>query len=301
MDIQKTTNSITIPVDINSKTAGFWLRLGAFMIDMWSIWGISIFFYYIFIPEPDYGRDIFPIPIMLPVGLVYHTLTIGKWGRGLGKFLGGILVVTRDRGKVSYTRSFARALAWYISALIVGIGYLMVIFSKNKRALHDYIVGTMVIYKKQISSVHKTAIILFGIASLLIAYNLFETDIRGYKHHFEKSRIAEALSYIAAIKSAQERYYAKHKVYAEQLTKLDINFAGMTDTEVTLKFFIISISTLGCSEKPCYIITATRHTNNAKVKTKYGQYAFNVIVPDRPYFQISNCPGGSNNCDELLD
>ena len=96
-----------------------------------------------------YLNHTFQIDKTLLVGLIYHTLTVGIWGRGLGKFLAGILVVTKDGGKVSYSTAFVRVLACYLSTLTLFVGYLMVIFSQNKLALHDHISGTKVVYKKQ--------------------------------------------------------------------------------------------------------------------------------------------------------
>ena len=48
-------------------------------------------------------------------------------------------MVTKDGGKVSYSTAFVRVLACYLSTLTLFVGYLMVIFHKNKLALHDHI------------------------------------------------------------------------------------------------------------------------------------------------------------------
>ena len=41
----------------------------------------------------------------------------------------------------------------------------------------------------------------------------------------ERSKAAEAFSYLAAVRSAQERYAAREGTYASQVTDLDIKFA----------------------------------------------------------------------------
>ena len=59
----------------------------------------------------------------------------------------GIKIVTADGGKVTYLRACARHFAEFLSAIILGIGYLMVAFDREKRALHDHICNTRVIRK----------------------------------------------------------------------------------------------------------------------------------------------------------
>lgn len=306
MDTQKINNLTAIPADINLP-AGFWIRLGAFTIDMLCIWLLSIFIYSIFFaPRIDeVYREMFPLHVMLFVGLIYHTLTIGKWGKGLGKLLAGIMVTAKDGGKIGYIRSFARVLACWLSALPLFFGYLTVVYSKDKISLHDYLAGTRVVYKKPIGLFYKTAIILSGIFLLLIGSWSFYGDMFGYRGHSEKERAEGALSCISIIKSAQEKYYTKHNAYADEFTKLDTNDwfsdSAVTATEIRVGDFIVTMSTSGCGEKPCYTLTATRYIKNAQVAKRYGVYSVYVIVPNRPGVQILNCPGGSSNCDKLID
>ena len=64
----------------------------------------------------------------------------------LGKMVFG-LQVRHNNERLSYGRSLARALAKKLSGYICGIGYLMVIWDKEGRGLHDHICDTRV-YKK---------------------------------------------------------------------------------------------------------------------------------------------------------
>jgi uncharacterized RDD family membrane protein YckC len=56
-------------------------------------------------------------------------------------------VVTADGGKVSYGRALGRYFSTWLSSLICAIGYIMAAFDGQKRALHDHICNTRVIYK----------------------------------------------------------------------------------------------------------------------------------------------------------
>jgi uncharacterized RDD family membrane protein YckC len=59
----------------------------------------------------------------------------------------GLRVVRPDGEKISYARACGRTFAEVVSSLILMIGYLMVIFDDEKRALHDRICDTRVVKK----------------------------------------------------------------------------------------------------------------------------------------------------------
>jgi uncharacterized RDD family membrane protein YckC len=55
--------------------------------------------------------------------------------------------VRPDGEKISYARACGRGFAELVSSIILGIGYLMVVFDEEKRALHDRICDTRVVRK----------------------------------------------------------------------------------------------------------------------------------------------------------
>ncbi|MBI4657038.1 MAG: prepilin-type N-terminal cleavage/methylation domain-containing protein [Elusimicrobia bacterium] len=135
---------------------------------------------------------------------------------------------------------------------------------------------------------------------VLIIGILASIAIPQYFKVVEKSRTAEAMSVISNIKSAQERFLARGGTYATQFTQLDIAYAGMTATNLPTKFYTATMNAGNCGSGPCYVMTVTRQTNNGSVAARYGTYAVNINVPDRPDVKVSACPGGGTNCDELL-
>lgn len=244
---------------------------------------------------------------------------MGRWGQTLGKFLAGILVVTKNGKKAGYLRTLGRTLSWYLALslplfwyignipfdttpdpniLIFVPGFLLLgAVLQNKIFFYDYFCGTRVVYKKPIGRLRKTAVILPGIAVLMaICYMCISPP----SDQPERSRATDVLGVISIIKSDQERYFKRHNVYADKFTMLDIAFPETTATDIHTKDFIVSISHFGCDKSPCYILTATRHTKYATVAARYGLYSLKVIIPDRPQVQISSCPGGHGNCDELI-
>jgi uncharacterized RDD family membrane protein YckC len=88
------------------------------------------------------------IGIELAIGITYEVVLIGKYGATLGKMACKIKVVTADGGRVSYGRAFGRYFSKMLSGFACLLGYIIAIFDNpQKRALHDRICNTRVVYK----------------------------------------------------------------------------------------------------------------------------------------------------------
>lgn len=313
MDIYKPDNPVTLPAATQAEPAGFWIRLSAFIIDFLCVWFPS------FLLTIKLGNGMDSVFVVFFIPFSYHTLAIGRWGQTFGKFLAGILVVRKSGEQIGYLRALGRTSVWYLVTISLFFGLTVFLTSGNsspftvlmlgilcflgtvlnhKIFAYDLIWGTKVIYKEPIGRLRKTVVILFGTAALLlVSYKCLYPP----SSHPERPRAAEAADCISAVKSAQERHLSKYKVYADQFTKLDITYGRMTANEISLNFFVVSISTSGCGKQPCYVVTAKRHLNNATVAHRYGLYSLNAIIPDRPEVQIASCPGGGTNCEEILN
>jgi uncharacterized RDD family membrane protein YckC len=87
--------------------------------------------------------------VVTAVGVwLYHTLMESSSLQAtLGKMALGIVVTDLDGGRISFGRATARYWSQILSALILGIGYLMAGFTERKQALHDMIAKTLVVVK----------------------------------------------------------------------------------------------------------------------------------------------------------
>ena len=77
---------------------------------------------------------------------IYFAHFWGLNGKTAGGALFGVQVVTNDGGDVSGRRAIGRALAFPLSFLILCLGFLGIFLGDQRRALHDLIAGTVVIY-----------------------------------------------------------------------------------------------------------------------------------------------------------
>lgn len=139
---------------------GFWIRAGAVTIDGIILgvfnWCVSLLIYHFF-PKPHivegtrqvvFGIGYFLVlSFSLALGIFYNVWFLGTYGATLGKMACGIKVIMADGKKLSYGRAFGRYCAYILSSFTLCIGYIMAGADKEKRALHDRICNTRVVYK----------------------------------------------------------------------------------------------------------------------------------------------------------
>jgi len=139
--------------------AGFWIRFGAKIIDGLII-GVPfavvylVFFFGSFQAGMQPGVGFRPNPWIYLVQFgffagraAYETFFLGRFGATPGKMACGLKVVTRDGQPIGYGRAVGRFFGEILSGLVCYIGYIIVAFDNEKRALHDHICNTRVVYK----------------------------------------------------------------------------------------------------------------------------------------------------------
>ena len=79
------------------------------------------------------------------INWLYFTISeSSSWQATLGKKMLGLYVTDERRHRLSFGRANGRYWSKVISGLVLGIGFLMVGFTKRKQGLHDKIAGTLV-------------------------------------------------------------------------------------------------------------------------------------------------------------
>lgn len=136
--------------------AGFWKRVAASVIDS-ILLGIAsaviggILGFAIGAGTGLSGNPALEILINLfsiALGAVYYAwMHSSEQQASLGKLAVGIKVVRTSGERISFARGIGRHFASILSALLLGIGYLMAAFTGRKQALHDMICDTLVVDK----------------------------------------------------------------------------------------------------------------------------------------------------------
>jgi len=127
------------------RYAGFWIRFLAAIVDMVCLLPASLI--YVLLKEDNYG---YAFLFSLVAGWLYGALfESSSWQATPGKRLLGLRVTDLHGSRISFGRATGRHFGKYLSGFIFGIGYLMVIWTERKQALHDKIAGTLVFNKTQ--------------------------------------------------------------------------------------------------------------------------------------------------------
>ena len=135
--------------------AGFASRFLAFAVDVvvLSAGAILILAAINFVASILTGRsanfnrsDTWVVVAYLAWGFIYFAQGWGLNGRTVGGALFGIQVLTDEGSDVSGRRAIGRAAALPLSFLILGLGFLGILLGDRRRALHDVIAGTVVVY-----------------------------------------------------------------------------------------------------------------------------------------------------------
>jgi uncharacterized RDD family membrane protein YckC len=92
-------------------------------------------------------RSLGPIGYVGLLGaLLYYPLMESSGAQAtVGKIVFGMIVTDTSFRRISFWRALGRHFAKGLSGLILYLGYVMVAFTPQKRGLHDYIAGTVVL------------------------------------------------------------------------------------------------------------------------------------------------------------
>lgn len=148
-------------VQLNAARVGFWPRMGAYLIDVFVLYFLFNFILGPFqIEQPAVKPADWPSLIKLweasgprlgcevLLTMVYTVLMTGQLGATVGKLLIGARIIKMDGSRIGFGTALARWLASFLSGLTLGVGYLFIAFRADRRALHDLLAGTQVIYRR---------------------------------------------------------------------------------------------------------------------------------------------------------
>jgi uncharacterized RDD family membrane protein YckC len=80
--------------------------------------------------------------------LFYPLYVVGFWyarGATPGKMMLGLQIVNRDGSPLGLVASLLRFVGYLVSTLVLMLGFLWIIWDKDKQGWHDKIAGTLVV------------------------------------------------------------------------------------------------------------------------------------------------------------
>ena len=124
-------------VDLGASTGVFMLALAAISFAASIITGHTV----------SWNRNDVPVAIAYAAWeFLYFAYSWGASGKTLGMALLGVKVVAADGTEAGPRRATVRTLAFPLSFLLCGLGFTGIFLQRNRRALHDLIAGTAVVY-----------------------------------------------------------------------------------------------------------------------------------------------------------
>ncbi|MEO1085463.1 MAG: RDD family protein, partial [Acidobacteriota bacterium] len=132
------TGAVPAQEEDEAELAGFGLRALAYLLDAVLFGGLA--FAAFLVTE----RSL----ISSAVSLLGGVVVVVCWavaGTSPGKRALGLTIVNSEgENQLGFTKAVLRAVGYVASAVPLGVGFLMVAFTKDKRGLHDKIAGTWV-------------------------------------------------------------------------------------------------------------------------------------------------------------
>ncbi len=141
--------------------AGFWRRTSAFITDLILLQWITILFLWLGATAEDLAMAqplmsdglsesliewaVIHTRVWSLLFLIYFYFFTWYGGQTPGKMAWGIRVVTTGGLSVSPLRAIGRTFAYSLSFFTLGLGFLLAALPPAKRALHDFIAGTVVV------------------------------------------------------------------------------------------------------------------------------------------------------------
>jgi len=127
-----------------SMYAGFWRRVAAAILDGLIVGAVTAPFSIGMSSGNRYSATASSISTV--VSWLYSALMESSAKQAtLGKMALGIRVTDLDGNRIGFGKATGRYFAKILSALILGIGFLMVAFTERKQGLHDMLAGTLVV------------------------------------------------------------------------------------------------------------------------------------------------------------
>jgi len=128
--------------------AGFWRRLGAYVVDAALLVGVEIVLASsISVLQPNnFGALANVAPVSAALWWAYFGILESSPAQGtLGKLAFGLQVTDVYGDPISFPRAVFRNGVKFVSSLLLGTGWLLVAFTPRKQALHDLVAGTLVL------------------------------------------------------------------------------------------------------------------------------------------------------------
>ena len=141
--------------DVEGHYAGLFSRLGAFVIDVFTLVILfslagSVIEYLVDAVSGDHFHfsqiPILSVVLLVVSSFIYCAYPLAMSGRTFGMTILGLRVVRKDGTGLDGKHAILRMLAFPLSFILLGIGFLMILIRGDRSGLHDVVADTSVVY-----------------------------------------------------------------------------------------------------------------------------------------------------------
>jgi len=131
-----------------ARPAGFWIRVAASLVDGLLLTLLSGIFVALSWVTGSSGLSVLGSLLSFAASLAIVFVGWGRFGTSPGKRLLGLAIVAEGVAPgegIGAVKALVRWIGYFLSAFLLGIGFLLVAFRGDKRGLHDLVAGTSVV------------------------------------------------------------------------------------------------------------------------------------------------------------
>ena len=131
-----------------ARPAGFWIRVAATLVDSLLLMLLSGVFVALSWVTGSSTLSLLGSLLSFAAALAIVFVGWGRFGTSPGKKLLGLAIVAEGTAPgegIGAVKALVRWIGYFLSALLFGIGFLLVAFRGDKRGLHDLVAGTSVV------------------------------------------------------------------------------------------------------------------------------------------------------------
>jgi uncharacterized RDD family membrane protein YckC len=139
-----------------ARYAGFWRRFAAYWIDWFIFFSMELFIAAARGVPLSARQSMEPAEVAkglligLLIGWLYAaTFESSAWQATIGKRAMDIYVMDLQGRRISFVQASGRFFGKVISAIILGVGFIMIAFTERKQGLHDMLAGCLVVRRKE--------------------------------------------------------------------------------------------------------------------------------------------------------
>ena len=149
------TGAIDRDIGLQGEHAGIVTRFGGFVVDLVTVTvlfalGGQVFEWLFSTLRGDqfhFSDERLDSAVLLVAwAFIYSAYPLAVAGRTFGMAVVGIRATRTDGSELGGWHAVLRVLAFPLSFLFFGVGFLMIPLNRDRRALHDLIAGTVVVY-----------------------------------------------------------------------------------------------------------------------------------------------------------